>query len=109
MIAGAAVDGYRFHDPLVGVFTGQRLSRYFEFLHAHFDCDGVRAQPAFHLRGPLDGYVQGEFTFFREAPQLGLTGIARILVGRRGVMAETVAYDLSMATELLRSPHIDPT
>ena len=109
MIAGAAIDEYRLHDPLVGVFTGQRLSGYFEFLHAQFDCDGVRAQPAFYLRGPLDGCAQGEFAFFREAPQLGLTGIARILVGTRGVIAESVAYDLNMATEMLRRPHIDAT
>lgn len=109
MIAGAAIDEYRFHDPLVGMFTGQRLSRYFEFLRAQFDCDGVRTQAAFYLRGPMDGCAQGEFTFFREAPQLGLIGIARILVGPRGVMAETVAYDLNMATEMLRSPHVDAT
>ena len=109
MIAGAAIDEYRFHDPLVGVFTGQRLSGYFEFLHAQFDCDGVRAQPAFYLRGPMDGCTSGEFAFFREAPQLGLTGIARILVGTRGVIAESVAYDLNMATEMLRRPHIDAT
>ena len=109
MIAGAAIDEYRLHDPLVGVFTGQRLSGYFEFLHAQFDCDGVRAQPAFYLRGPMDGCTSGEFAFFREAPQLGLTGIARILVGTRGVIAESVAYDLNMATEMLRRPHIDAT
>ena len=91
------------------MFAGQRLSRYFEFIHAQFDCDGVHAQPAFYLRGPMDGCAQGEFAFFREAPQLGLTGIARIFVGPRGVVAETVVYDLNMATEMLRSPHIDAT
>jgi hypothetical protein len=109
MIAGAAIEGYRFHDPLVGVFTAQRLSRYFEFLRAQFDYDGARARPAFYLHGPMDGGAQGELEFFREAPQLGLTGIARILVGPRGVMAETVAYDLNVATEMLRSPRIDTT
>jgi hypothetical protein len=104
MIARAAVDGYRFHDPLVGVFGRQRLSRYFAFLDAQFACAAVRAQPAFYLHGPMDGCAQGEFTFFREAPQLGLTGIARIRVGPRGVMAETVSYDLNMAAEMLRKP-----
>lgn len=102
MIARAAADGYRFHDPLVGMFSVQRLSQYFKFLHAQFDCAGVRAQPAFYLHGPMDGSAHGEFTFFREAPQLGLTGIARILVGTGGVVAETVSYDLNMATEMLR-------
>ena len=109
MIAGAVIDGYRFHDPLVGEFTGQRLSHYFEFLHAQLECDGVRAQPAVYLHGPMDGCAQGEFTFFREAPQLGLTGIASITVGPRGVKTETVAYDLNMATEMLRGPHSDAT
>jgi hypothetical protein len=109
MIAGDVADEYRFHDPLVGVFIAPRLSRYFELLDARFASDGVRAQPAFYLHGPMDGSGQGEFAFFREAPQFGLTGTARILVGRRGVIAETVAYDLNMATELLRSPQIDVT
>ena len=63
MIAGAAIDGYRFHDPLAGAFTAQRLSCYFEFLHARFDCAGAPAQPAFHLRGPMDGCAQGLFAF----------------------------------------------
>jgi len=104
MIAQAAADGYRFHDPLVGVFSRQRLSRYFAFLHAQFDCAGVRARPAFYLHGPMDGCAEGEFAFFREAPQLGLTGIARILIGAGGVIAETVSYDLNMATGTLRRP-----
>ena len=102
LIARAASDEYRFHDPLVGVFSRQRLSRYFAFLHGQFDWAGVRAQPAFNLHGPMDGGAEGKFTFFREAPQLGLTGITRILVGPRGVIAETVSYDLNMATEMLR-------
>ena len=103
MIAGAAIQGYRFNDPLVGVFAAQHLSRYFEFLHARFDHDGVRAQPVFLLRGPMEGCAEGEFIFFRESPQLGLTGIAHILVGPHGVMDETVAYDLNMATEMLHA------
>jgi hypothetical protein len=106
MIAGAVIEEYRFHDPLVGMFTGKRLPRYFALLDARFAA-GLRAQAAFYLHGPMDGCVQGELVFFREAPQLGLTGIARILIGTRGVMAETVAYDLNMATELLRGPHSD--
>lgn len=109
MIAGATIDRYHFHDPLVGTFAGHRLSRYFEFLHARFACDGVPAQPVFYLRGPMDGRVQGEHAFFREAPQLGLTGVAHILIGARGVLAETVAYDLNIATEILRSPRVEPT
>jgi len=42
--------------------------------------------------------------FWREAPRIGLTGIARIEVGERGVSADCVAYDLNMASDLLRGP-----
>src|SRR5690348_14730223 len=59
MIARAAADGYRFHDPLVGVFSRQRLARYFTFLHARFDCPGVPSQPTFYLHGPMDGRAAG--------------------------------------------------
>jgi hypothetical protein len=108
LIARAAIDGYRFNDPLVGAFSGQHLSRYFEILHRRFARDGVPVQPAFYMNGPMDG-CQGTFAFFREAPQLGLTGVTHIEVSTRGVIAETVAYDLNMSTERLRGPSIDAT
>ena len=38
----------------------------------------------------------------REAPRLGLTGITFITLGARGVLAEKVAYDLNLASEILR-------
>ena len=40
--------------------------------------------------------------FWREAPALGLTGVARIAVTPKGIVADAVAYDLNMATEVLR-------
>ena len=39
--------------------------------------------------------------FWREAPRIGLTGVAWIEIGELGVSAESVAYDLNMASELL--------
>ena len=55
----------------------------------------------FSLRGPMDARPS-ELQFWREAPQIGLTGVAWIEIGRLGVSAEEVAYDLNMASDLLR-------
>ena len=51
----------------------------------------------------MDGSLhRGCCTFFREAPRLGLSGISVITLGAHGVIAECVAYDLNLATEVLR-------
>jgi hypothetical protein len=42
-----------------------------------------------------------ELQFWREAPRIGLTGVAEIEIGERGVVAERVAYDLNMASDML--------
>jgi hypothetical protein len=42
-----------------------------------------------------------ELQFWREAPRIGLTGVAWIEIGRLGVSAENVAYDLNMVSDLL--------
>jgi hypothetical protein len=57
---------------------------------------------AFCLHGPMDA-DRDELLFWREAPWLGLVGTARIDIGERGVCAESVAYDLNLASDLLRS------
>jgi len=62
---------------------------------------------AFFLRGPMDAR-SNELQFWREAPRIGLTGIARIEVGVRGVSAECVAYDLNVASDLLRNGSTNP-
>jgi signal transduction histidine kinase len=62
---------------------------------------------AFFLRGPMDAR-SNELQFWREAPRIGLTGIARIEVGERGVSAECVAYDLNVASDLLRNGSTNP-
>jgi hypothetical protein len=43
-----------------------------------------------------------ELQFWREAPRIGLTGVAEIEIGEQGVVAERVAYDLNLASDILR-------
>jgi len=43
----------------------------------------------------------GSQQFWREAPRIGLTGSAQIVVGPYGVIAERVVYDLNLASDLL--------
>ena len=42
-----------------------------------------------------------ELQFWREAPRIGLTGVAEIEIGERGITAERVAYDLNLAFDIL--------
>jgi hypothetical protein len=105
-IAAAVAGDYRFHDPLVGVFTKWSLPRYFETLRTRSVCRGAnsRRDLAFFLHGPTDEpSLHGEIRFWREAPRLGLTGVTRIKICDAGVMAENVAYDLNLAADLLRA------
>jgi hypothetical protein len=101
----ATEPGYRFEDPLVGLFTRWSLPQYFELLQARFAAAGA-VMPrdfAFVLRGPLAGSTSRlGLRFWREAPRLGLSGIAEVKVGHRGVMAERVSYDLNLASDVLR-------
>jgi hypothetical protein len=104
-IVHAVADDYRFHDPFVGVFTKWSLSQYFEILKKRFAFAGpiMRRDFAFFLHGPTDETsYQGELRFWREAPRIGLTGVARIKLAAAGVIAESVAYDLNLASDLLR-------
>jgi hypothetical protein len=104
-IMHATAPGYRFHDPLVGLFTRWSLPQYFDALQLRVAAGGpcVLADLAFRLHGPMDGSGSRlGLKFWREAPRLGLAGIAEIQVGERGVVAETVTYDLNLAADLLR-------
>jgi hypothetical protein len=106
-IAAATAIDYCFDDPLVGRFSRWSISAYLERLQAKFERVGARVSRdlAIVIRGPVGGPLwHGPMQFFREAPRLGLSGITFITVGERGVAAETVAYDLNLATEVLRSP-----
>ena len=106
-ILAATAPGYRFDDPLVGPFSRLTLPVYFGRLRARFACAGaIAAQDLrFFIRGPMDGpRRRGRLEFFREAPRLGLTGITVITMSRHGVVAESVAYDLNLACDLLRDP-----
>jgi len=100
-ILDATAPNYRFHDPLVGLFSRQTLADYFDVLQARCALGGAieRHDLGFILCGPMSGSTD---QFWREAPGVGFTGIAQIAVGPYGVVAERVAYDLNLACDLLR-------
>jgi hypothetical protein len=106
-IFAATAHGYRFDDPLVGAFSRWSFPVYFEHLRGRFARAGAIAPQdfAFFSHGPMNGpRRRGQLKFFREAPRLGLTGVAFITIGDRGIIAESVAYDLNLASDLLRDP-----
>ena len=104
-IIAATAPGYRLDDPLVGLFTRWSLPQYFDELQRRLAASGplLPRDLAFVLHGPMDhSSSRLGLKFWREAPRLGLTGIATIQVGERGVIAETTAYDLNLASDLLQ-------
>ena len=110
-IAAATAPGYCFDDPFVGTFSHQSLPWYFERLQARFAFEGGtrRLDLAFKLRGQLHGLADcKKLQFWREAPQLGLTGVTLIEVGENGVITEQVTYDLNLASDLLRRAFQEP-
>jgi hypothetical protein len=114
-IADAAAIDYTFEDPLVGRFCRHSLAEYFDIVRGRFAISGPTARKdlAFALRGPMQGLAgrrRGHCwrEFSREAPALGLTGIAKIAVTPKGIIADAVAYDLNMATEVLRASVLNP-
>jgi hypothetical protein len=102
-ILAATARNYRFRDPRVGSFSRCSLHEYFDHLRARLSRSGAicRRDMAFFLHGPMDA-DQNELLFWREAPRVGLTGTTRIEIADRGVAAESVAYDLNLASDLLR-------
>jgi hypothetical protein len=103
-ILGATAPGYRFHDPFVGSFSRRSLREYFAILRDRLSRAGAVRRPdiAFLLRGPVDRPTgRRGLQFWREAPRIGLTGVSRIEVGDRGIIAESVAYDLNLASDML--------
>jgi len=111
-IFAATTHGYCFDDPLVGQFSRWNFPAYFERLQERFACAGATGPQdlGFVIRGPIDRPLQrGPLKFFREAPRLGLTGITWITITERGVIAETTAYDLNLACDVLRDPKRLPT
>jgi hypothetical protein len=105
-IADATASEYVLEDAMVGRFSSHTLAKYFEALRSRFGTTAPTAQKelAFELRGPIDG-PSGEpiRQYWREAPRLGLTGVTWITVTPRGVAADSVAYDLNLACEIIRS------
>ena len=102
-ILAATAPDYRLHDPYVGSFSRWSLPEYFDRVCAGLSRMGTvsRADMAFVLRGPVDSRAEG-LEFWREAPRIGLTAITRIEVGEHGVISDRVAYDLNLASDLLR-------
>jgi hypothetical protein len=102
-ILDATVSRYRFRDPFVGIFSRHSLHEYFDLLQDRLSRAGTIRQPdiAFLLHGPMDrpSHLSG-LQFWREAPRIGLTGVSQIEVGERGVIAESVAYDLNLESDL---------
>jgi hypothetical protein len=106
-ILDAIAPNYRFTDPCVGSFSGRSLYKYFDLLQHRFLHTGTmsRADLTFFLSGPMErrSHVRG-IQFWREAPQLGLTGISEIRIAEGGVIAERAAYDLNLAFDVLCRP-----
>jgi hypothetical protein len=105
-ILSATTRTYRFHDPFVGTFAKWVFPDYFELLSRRLAGLGDIApgDTAFRLHGPMTYEPgTGEFQFWREAPRLGLTGVAFLEVTDDGIAAERVAYDLGPASEQLRA------
>jgi hypothetical protein len=102
-ILDATAPSYRFTDPFVGTFVGRSLHKYFDLLRDRLSRIGAIGwrDLAFFLRGPMRLRSHKEFQFWREAPRIGLTGVAEIEIGERGVAAERVAYDLNLASGIL--------
>jgi hypothetical protein len=104
-ITDATAEDYDFHDPLVGHFSRRTLPQYFALLRARFGIAGVAATRdlAFTLRGPMSSASHAARRhYWREAPLLGLTGLAEITVRHGRIVAQEVTYDLNMACEMLR-------
>jgi hypothetical protein len=112
---GKILDGtapsYRFTDPFVGSFSGRSLYDYFDVLQDRLSRAGAISRPdlAFFLCGPMErrSHLTG-LQFWREAPRLGLTGVSEIEIGRLGMISERVAYDLNLASDMLRHPTLLP-
>src|SRR6516225_1925593 len=102
-ILDATAPSYRFTDPFVGTFVRRSLHKYFDLLRDRLSCTGAitRHELAFFLRGPMKLRSHKELQYWREAPQIGLTGVAEIEIVERGVAAERVAYDLNLASDVL--------
>ena len=101
-IFDATAPSYRFTDPFVGSFDVRSLHKYFDLLQDRLSCMAIsRRELAFFLQGPIKLRSHKELQFWREAPRIGLTGVAEIEIGERGVATDRVAYDLNLASDIL--------
>jgi len=107
-IIDATTAGYCFRDPLVGTFSRWSLPEYFDVLmHACSRAGAVKRRDfAFELHGPMEGPSHlGGIWFWREAPRIGLTGVAQIKVGEQGVIGESTSDMLRQAAQENKTSH----
>jgi hypothetical protein len=103
-ILAATAPGYRFRDPFVGSFFHSTLHEYFDLLQDRLSRAGIirRTDVVFFLSGPVDRPAHArKLQLWREAPAVGLCGVSEIEFGQQGVIAESVAYDLNLASDTL--------
>jgi hypothetical protein len=110
-ICDASAPGYRFTDPLVGTYGRSSLRKYFDELQCRFSRIGIigKDEFVFFLRGPMQRSHVQRFQFWREAPLIGLTGVAEIQIGERGIIAEHVSYDGNLSSDMLREIRLPPS
>jgi hypothetical protein len=110
-ICDASAPGYRFTDPLVGTYGRSSLHKYFDELRCRFSRIGTIGKDEFFffLRGPMERTHVRRFQFWREAPLIGLTGVAEVQIGERGIVAEHVSYDGNLASDMLREIRLLPS
>jgi hypothetical protein len=110
-ICDASAPGYRFTDPLVGTYGRRSLRKYFDELQCRFSRTGTigKGELVFFLRGPMARSHVRRFQFWREAPLIGLTGVAEVQIGERGIVAEHVSYDGNLASDMLREIRLCPS
>jgi hypothetical protein len=107
-IAAATDKDYRLDDPLLGEFSRKNLPQYFSLIADRLRASGNISSRdlCFRLHGPMWSADRPEqMLYWREAPNLGLSGSTTIAAGRSGVLGERVSYDLNIAAELLRGPY----
>jgi hypothetical protein len=87
------------------------LHKYFDELQCRFSRIGAirKDELVFFLRGPMEWSHVRRFQYWREAPLIGLTGVAEVHIGERGIVAEHVSYDGNLASDMLRETRLRPS
>jgi malate permease and related proteins len=109
VVLSAVGPGFRFEDPLVGIFDRYGLRSYAALLRERVGFATLRS----HRRKvcfepfPAGGRPGPGHWFWRSLPETGLAGTSTIELGPAGVQRETVCYEANLATEQLRRARLD--